>query len=127
MEKTRDMGKHVTFVAALQIGFGVLGLISAVIVYFVFAFIMQNVNDVEIATVLFNALQLFIPLLISVGSVLGIIGGVGLLRYKPWSRILVLVLSALDCLSVPIGTARGVYSIWVLLQDDTLELFAAKE
>lgn len=121
------MGKHVTFVAALQIGFGVLGLISAVIVYFVFAFIMQNVNDVEIATVLFNALQLFIPLLISVGSVLGIIGGVGLLRYKPWSRILVLVLSALDCLSVPIGTARGVYSIWVLLQDDTLELFAAKE
>jgi len=34
------------------------------------------------------------------------------------------VLSILDLFSVPIGTAVGAYSIWVLVRDETAELFA---
>jgi hypothetical protein len=57
-------------------------------------------------------------------SVLGIIGGVGLLRLKSWARYLVLVLSILALLSIPIGTALGIYSIWVLVNDETVQLFS---
>jgi hypothetical protein len=32
-------------------------------------------------------------------------------------------MSAINCLNIPIGTAKGVYSIWVLLQDETIKLF----
>ena len=40
--------------------------------------------------------------------------GWGLLNDKPWARILTIVLSALSLLSVPIGTALGIYGLWVL-------------
>ena len=53
-------------------------------------------------------------------STLGLVGGIGLLAYKPWARYLVIVVSALGCLNIPIGTLKGVYSLWVLLQDETL-------
>jgi hypothetical protein len=56
-------------------------------------------------------------------SVPGIIGGVWLLRHKPWARYMVLVLSVLALLNVPLGTGIGVYSIWALVQDETAKLF----
>jgi hypothetical protein len=47
-----------------------------------------------------------------------IIGGWGLLRYKSWSRILMIVISVLHLFHVPLGTALGVYGLWVLLSDE---------
>lgn len=123
MEKKRDMKKHVTFVAALHIGFGILGILSALIVFFAVQFAQSFVEDVDIAEVVLNAVKIFVPLIVGFSSLLGIIGGIGLLGYNQWARILVIVLSALNCLNVPIGTAKGVYSIWALLQDETIELF----
>jgi len=38
----------------------------------------------------------------------------------------VIVVSALGCLFIPIGTLSGVYALWVLLQDDTVKLFEQK-
>lgn len=58
-------------------------------------------------------------------SVPGIVGGIGLLKYKSWARYLVLVLAVLDLFNIPIGTAIGVYSIWVLAQDETAQLLAS--
>ena len=56
-------------------------------------------------------------------SSLGVIGGVGLFSYRPWARILVMIVSALNCLNVPVGTAKGIYSLWVLMQPETIDLF----
>lgn len=55
-------------------------------------------------------------------SVSGIIAGVGLLKFYP--RILTIVLSALNLLNIPIGTALGVYGLWVLLSPQAEPLFA---
>jgi hypothetical protein len=57
-------------------------------------------------------------------SLPGIIGGIALLRYKPWARVLVLVMSAIGLLNIPIGTGVGIYSFWVLTRDETDELFS---
>ena len=46
-------------------------------------------------------------------------GGIGLLRGKQWSRPLVLTLSSLNLLAVPVGTAIGLYGLWVLLTKKT--------
>ena len=59
-------------------------------------------------------------------SLPGIIAGIGLLKLQPWARILAIVISALDLLNVPIGTALGVYGLWVLLQAETERLFAQR-
>ena len=68
-------------------------------------------------------LSISIPILVGFMSTLGLIGGIGLLSLQPWARYLVIVVAALGCLNIPIGTLKGVYSLWVLLQDETIKLF----
>ena len=54
-------------------------------------------------------------LFLAVGSVFGIPGGIGILRGRQWGRILLLVVGALSFMAVPVGTALGAYTYWVLL------------
>ena len=122
MEK-RNMKQHVSLVGALHVGFGILGLLGALAVYLSFHFVFGYVEDVEIAEELISFLGNTLSLIIVFFSALGIIGGIGLFTYKSWARILVMIVSALNCLNIPVGTAKGVYSIWVLMQPETIELF----
>jgi uncharacterized membrane protein (DUF2068 family) len=117
------MRKHVTVVGSIHIGFGVLDLIGAVGLFFLFSFLKNVVNGEEIPTMLFNFLSVSIPLLVILLGTLSLVGGIGLLAFKPWARYLIIVVSALGCLNIPIGTLKGVYSLWVLLQDDSIKLF----
>jgi hypothetical protein len=125
MEDSR-MKKHVTVVAAIQIGFAVLGLTGAVAVFFALSFARSQVGGDETGEMVLRFLSASLPLLIGFLSTLGLVGGIGLLAYKPWARYLVIVVSALGCLNIPIGTLKGVYALWVLLQDDTIKLFEQK-
>lgn len=54
----------------------------------------------------------------------GILAGWGLLNYKPWARILAIVLSAIRLINIPIGTVLGIYGLWVLFNKETEALFA---
>jgi len=122
MEDIR-MKKHVTVVAALHIGFGILGLIAALAVFFALHFARGFVNGDDVGRMVLGFLSISIPLLVGFLSTLGLIGGIGLLSYQAWARYLVIVVAALGCLNIPIGTLKGVYSLWVLLQDETIKLF----
>ena len=57
-------------------------------------------------------------------SLPGLITGFGLLGFKPWARILGIVLAILQLVNIPIGTLLGLYALWVLLNRDTERLFA---
>jgi hypothetical protein len=127
MEKQRNMKQHVSLVGALHIGFGILGLVGALAIYFGFHFVFQFVEDEPIAQDVISYIGNAIALFLLFFSSLGIIGGIGLFTYRPWSRILVMIVSAMNCLNVPVGTAKGVYSIWVLMQPESIELFDASE
>jgi hypothetical protein len=52
-----------------------------------------------------------------------LITGYGLLNFKPWARIVGIVLSAISLINIPFGTIIGVYGLWVLLSKDTERLF----
>ncbi len=117
------MKKHVTVVGAIHIGFGALGLIGALAAFFALNFARGFVENEEIPNMVLGFLSISIPLLVGFMSTLGLIGGIGLLSYQPWARYLVIVVAALGCLNIPIGTLKGVYSLWVLLQDETIRLF----
>ena len=120
------MKKHVTVVAAIQIGFAILGLIIAVVLFFVMDFAKSQVGGDETAEMVLSFLSVSLPILFGFLSTLGLVGGIGLLAYKPWARYIVIVVNALGCLNIPIGTLKGVYSLWVLMQDDTVKLFEQK-
>jgi hypothetical protein len=117
------MKKHVTVVASVQIGFAVLGLIAAVVVFTVLTFARGFVEYDEVPQTVLRFLSISIPVLLGTVSTLGLIGGIGLLVYKPWARYLVIVISTIGCINIPFGTLKGIYFIWVLIQDDTIKLF----
>lgn len=68
------------------------------------------------------------PILASIGlavavffCVLGlpmILGGWGLMKYRRWSRPLMIVVSVLQLLHIPVGTLLGAYGLWVLMSDE---------
>lgn len=54
----------------------------------------------------------------------GLITGIGLLKFRPWSRILGIALSAINLIHIPFGTLLGIYGLWVLLNKDSERLFS---
>jgi hypothetical protein len=127
MEESNRMKKHVTVVGAIHIGFGFLGLIGAMAAFFALHFARGVVGNEEIPSMVLSFLAVSIPLLIGFMSTLGLVGGIGLLSFQPWARYLVIVVAALGCLNIPIGTLKGVYSLWVLLQEETIQLFTPRK
>ncbi len=53
-----------------------------------------------------------------------IFAGIGLIRRFSWARMLIIVVSVVDLFSVPIGTALGVFSLWILLKNQAMREFA---
>jgi len=89
----------------------------------IFGFIVTEMDSHEarIVEFIFSILR-FIPwIIILIISVPSLIAGFGLLNGQRWALLMALVLGCLKILSFPIGTAIGIYSIWVYLESDKLE------
>ncbi|MEE9169252.1 MAG: hypothetical protein V3U73_05765 [bacterium] len=116
------MDKHVTLVGILHIACGALGVLIALICFVAITgggLLSGDYEAIYITSTVGTAVGVFILVL----SVPGIIGGIFLLKRAEWARIFVLILSVIDLLNIPIGTAIGIYSLWVLLNDETVKLF----
>lgn len=67
----------------------------------------------------------FLGGLFSVGVFLGLFGvlhlvlAYGLFEREPWARMLGLVIGFLALLRFPLGTALGIYTLWVLLPEES--------
>jgi len=117
------MEKHITLVAALYIGFGAMGVLASAIVFVSIVgggFLSGDPEAMAITSAVGTIIAGFIFLL----SIPEVIGGIGLLKRRSWARILVIILAATDLILLPIGTAIGIYSLWVLLKDETAQLFS---
>lgn len=118
---------HVTFVSVLHIGFGVLGVLAAIIVFFVFNYLTGFITDMpdaeDVPIEVFDWIKAFVITIVGFFGIIDIIAGALLLTYKNGARVFMLVVSAINCLNIPIGTAKGVYSIWVLMQKEVIEMF----
>ena len=107
MEDTNKMKKHVTVVGAIHIGFGFIGLIGALVLFFALNFAKGVVGNEEIPSMVLRFPLVSVPLLIGFLSTLGLVGGIGLLSFQPWARYLVMIVAAIGCLNIPIGTLEG--------------------
>ena len=127
------MKKHVTATGALHIGLGIIGIVAAIVVFCVLNFLKVAAGNFpsgdgsnEMGVLLFKILSTIIPSLLCFISLLGVVGGIGLLMFRSWARYVAMITSALSCFIIPIGTLIGVYSLWVLFQNETINLFESK-
>lgn len=116
------MRKHVNVAAIIQIAFGAIIVLIALFLAFAIGFVDQFVDDATAMKVIGLVGTPIIVLFLLFGGAM-IAGGVGLLSCRPWARILTLIMAALGLLNIPIGTLKGVYIIWVLVQSETVSLF----
>ena len=70
-----------------------------------------------------RGIAMFICLFIALPS---LIAGWGLLNGKGWAMALALIVGCLRLFSFPIGTAIGIYTIWVYVEDNRLKQAATR-
>ena len=119
------MEKHINVVAVLHIGFSLLGLIVALLVSTILNLVGDFADDHHaemVLSIVANGISVFFIVM----ALPGIIGGIGLFKRKEWARILVLIISVLDLVNFPLGTAIGAYSIWALVQPEVVEKFGKR-
>jgi hypothetical protein len=116
------MIKHIQLLASLQIGLSILGIFIGLLIFGTF-FGAGILTTNEEAAVILLIIGIFIVLMFFVTGLLGIVGGIGLFKYQNWARILILIVSAIDLINFPIGTALAVYSFIVLLDGDVTRAF----
>jgi len=129
MEEPIRMKKHVTIVGAIHIGFGIIGLIVALSVFFLMDFAKGFIPEEEIPDAVMKLISVIftsLPLLIGVISTLRVVGGIGLLTQQMWARYIIIIVAIIGMLKIPVGTLVGVYSLWVLMQEETVKLFEKK-
>ena len=107
------MDKHRNILGALYVALGLSGLVATP--FILTSMIGGGLVTGEWPLMLFvPALGVGITLLIVVFTLPTLIGGVGLLRGKPWARRFGLFIAALNLAYFPIGTPVGAYGLWVL-------------
>jgi len=123
------MDTHVRVLGVLHIALGVMGLIFAVFMMIGFggaAGIITAAADPDEASLALPILSVVgtaLVALLFIFSLPAIVTGIGLLYFKPWARILGIVLSAIALLGFPWITIIGIYGLWVLFSKDTERLF----
>lgn len=124
------MQKHVRILGILHIVYSCLGLLIGLLVLVFLAGLGLAIDQmpdtenfqVSVSSIL-GVIGFFVALLLTLFSLPGIIGGIGLLKYREWARILIIIVGFFDLLHIPLGTALGVYTIWVLFNSETVSLF----
>ena len=119
------MESHIKVVAWLHIVMGGLGVIGAVVLFFIIAGVGAISGD-HVAMFVTSTVGMILAGGIILFSIPGFIAGVGLLKLRPWARILTIVLSIFHLFGFPIGTAIGAYCLWVLFNEKTVRLFEAQ-
>ena len=116
------MNQHVTLLAVLHIASGAILLIIGGGLFLIIAGAGALSGDLQAAAItgLVGTVLGGFFLLLSIPS---IIAGAGLLGKRSWARILTLILGALQLFNIPFGTALGIYTFWVLLNDQTVAVF----
>jgi hypothetical protein len=123
------MDTHVKVLGVLYIAFSALSLLVALFLLLAIGGaagivgITADPGDAAIAIPILGLAGTALALMLIVLALPGLIAGWGLLAYKPWARVLGLVLSVLNLLNIPVGTALGIYGLWVLFNKDTERLF----
>jgi hypothetical protein len=124
------MDTHVKVLGVLYIALSTLGLMLALFMGLIFGTATSVVGmnadsrDAAIALPIIGIAGTMLVIFLVALALPGLVAGVGLLRLRPWGRILGVVVAILHLIHIPFGTIIGIYGLWVLLNKDTERLFS---
>lgn len=119
------MKAQIELLGILHIVYSSLGILIAIVCLVFFSGIGYMSGD-ETAMGILGLIGFLTAGFLVIVSIPGLIAGIGLLKFKPWSRILAIVVSCLDLFNIPFGTALGVFTLYVLMNDEAIRMLAGE-
>ena len=123
-----DMHTHIRVLAILQIVYASLGLLVAAFVLMIFGGIATvvgvsaDIHDSLVAVPILAIIGSVGAGIIAILSLPRLIAGLGLLYEKEWARIFTMIVSIIGLVDVPVGTALGIYGLWVTTRYDNRQI-----
>jgi hypothetical protein len=114
------VAEHVHLLAILWFVDGALLLIPAILMAVLSGVVTAPLawhGADNVALVLVPGIFAILCVVFLVSAALRFIAGWGLLKMQPWGRIFALVMAFLNLIHLPLGTALGIYTLFVLLPD----------
>ena len=124
------MANHVKILGAIYIALSTLCLFVALFIALAVGTAGAIVgtaadpNDAAVALPIIGIAGTALVAFLVVVSLPGLIAGIGLLKMRPWARIVGIVVAVLSLLNIPLGTIVGVYGLWVLFSKETEQLLS---
>jgi hypothetical protein len=121
---------HVKLVGILWMAYSALHLMVGVGILLAAKFVVLRMGEIpngpppEMIMWLRPVISIFGWLILAKAAV-GFFAGWGLLQREEWARVFALVVGFIALLNVPIGTALGIYTLWVLLPAQSDEQYKA--
>ena len=123
--------RHIHLLAILWLAYSAFNTLGGIVLLFLgrtFFPHLHEMTDVpqDVPVGFLSALMTTIGILILAKAALGFFAGWGLLHRESWARPWTLVLAFISLfLNIPIGTAIGVYTMWVLLPAQSQQEYEA--
>lgn len=106
--------RHLRILAVLWLAYATLHLFGALVVWLAANVILGPMGPAHHVPLFLRPFLNAIGFLVLAKGALGIAAGYGLLHRLSWARVLTLVLAFISLLNIPLGTALGIYTLWVL-------------
>ena len=112
--------EHVRLLGLFWLALSALDAVGGVFLYVFANTVMPHFGAPDAAAGFLRPLLSVVAILLFAKAALGLLAGWGLLRREKWARILALVLAFVSLFTnIPLGTALGVYTLWVLLPSES--------
>ncbi len=118
----QSMEQHITLLGWLHIALNILLIIIAAFMFVMMVgvgLVSGDAEAVRVMPIVGTAVGGFMTAL----ALPGILTGIGLLKRKPWARVAAAVLGIINLTNFPLGTAVGIYTLWILLQNEAADHF----
>jgi hypothetical protein len=125
------MERHIRVIGLLYVLIGASLILLGLVVLFMFGgsaiLGAGQTPGSRVVVPLVGAVGGVVFLALTLISIPALVAGVGLLRYRRWARIVVIILSGILLMWLPVGTLLGLYSLWALLSKKSEALFASSD
>ena len=130
-DNVSPMKQHVSILGILYIVFGCLGILAALGFLLLFGgaagivgLVAHEEPDASVAVPILGGIAVVVSVILTLLSLPGLVVGIGLTKFRRWARLGGVVLSALNLLNFPLGTALGAYGLWVLMSKESEPIFS---
>lgn len=118
----RDLHLHITVLGWLYVVGHAIFLLIGLFIFMLLTGIGVVSGD-STAMMVLSVIGTAVGLVLVTLAIPGLVAGYGLLTRKSWGRILAIVVGILSLINFPLGTAVGIYTLWVLFQEEATDYF----